>query len=394
MYPSKAQEAKLFDWRRLHCYLYNSAVADRRDSYKKRCVSVNYLDQQNRLPAFKETWGEYKELGSQALQNTLKRVDLAYQGFFKRLRGYPKFKSIRHYSGWTYPAKAGWKAETDGKNGHLNISNLGRVQITGQARTWGTPTTCTIVCRNGKWYASITVDCEPQRGTGAGAIGLDFGCNHAVATSDGTLIENPRFLGKSLAKVRSQSKQLRRKKKRSRRWKKVSKKVSKLQRKIANQRQDWTHKVAAEIVRSNSLVATEKLSLNNMTRKATTKGKQQKAGLDRSILDVGIGALISAIKYKLTEVNGVFVEVPTQQVKPSQTCPQCGNQVKKTLAERVHSCIKCGYVADRDVAAAKVMLNWATGLGTNLDRCGLDSSTNRATGRQLAKTKRQKLLAL
>jgi len=151
MYPSKAQEAKLFDWRRLHCYLYNSAVADRRDSYKKRGVSVSYLDQQNRLPAFKATWNEHKALGSQALQNTLKRVDLAYQGFFKKLRGHPKFKSIRHYSGWTYPAKSGWKADTDGTNGYLNISNLGKVQIRGQARTWGTPTTCTIVRRNGKW---------------------------------------------------------------------------------------------------------------------------------------------------------------------------------------------------------------------------------------------------
>jgi len=185
--------------------------------------------------------------------------------------------------------------------------------------------------------------------------------------SDGTSIENPRLLGKSLAQVRSWAKQLRRKKKRSRRWKKAVKKVSKLQRKVANQRQDWAHKVAAEIVRSNSLVATEKLNLKNMTRKATTKGKQQKAGLNRSILDVGIGALTSAIKYKLVEADGVFVEVATQQVKPSQTCPECGYQEKKTLADRVHNCVKCGYVADRDVAAAQVMLNW--GLGTNLDRC-------------------------
>ena len=113
LYPSASQEKTLYDWRRLHAYLYNSALADRRDSYQREGVSVTYFDQQNRLPAFKETWAEYKKLGSHALQATLKRVDLAYQRFFAGKGGYPKFKSIRHYSGWSYPCKAGWKALTD-----------------------------------------------------------------------------------------------------------------------------------------------------------------------------------------------------------------------------------------------------------------------------------------
>ncbi|WP_414620598.1 hypothetical protein [Calothrix sp. CCY 0018] len=74
------------------------------------------------------------------------------------------------------------------------MSNLGKIQIRGKARTWGVPTTCTIVYRHGKWYASISLQCTPQRNTGIGAIGLDFGCLTAVAASDGTIRENPRFL--------------------------------------------------------------------------------------------------------------------------------------------------------------------------------------------------------
>lgn len=81
----------------------------------------------------------------------------------------------------------------------------------GAARTWGTPTTCTIVYRNGKWYASITVNCEPVRETGIGAIGIDFGTSTAVACSDGTKIENPKFLGRALVKVRKAAKDKRRK---------------------------------------------------------------------------------------------------------------------------------------------------------------------------------------
>ena len=389
LYPTASQEQTLYGCRRLHTYLYNSALADRRDSYQRDGVSIDYFDQQNRLPAFKEVWTEYKKLGSHALQATLKRVDFAYQRFFTGKGGYPKFKSIRHYSGWTYPDKAGWKALTNGKNGYLDISNLGKVQIRGQARQWGTPTTCTILNRHGKWYASITVNCEVVRETGDGVIGLDFGVTHAVAMSDGAIIDAPKFLAKAAKEIKKANKDKRRKTapnrkkkiKASKRWKKAQNKVSQLTRKVARKRQDWMHQVSSNIVSGNSLIATEKLTIKNMTRKAKkgSKRKAQKTGLNRNMLDVGIGMLKSAIKYKVTEAGGQYIEIPTQKVKPSQTCPNCGHQKKKELSERIHACLQCGYTADRDVAAAQVMLNWvlydSTVLGTSLVIRGATSST-------------------
>lgn len=401
LYPTKTQIKTLSYWRRLHKDLYNAAVANRQTQYKRFKKSVDYYEQQNCLPDFKEVWHEYKLLGSHALQATLKRVDMAYQRFFKGLGGYPKFKSIRHYSGWTYPCIAGWKAITDGNNGCLELSNLGRIQMRGTARQWGKPTTCTIVNRQGVWDVSFTVQCLPERETGIGAVGLDFGCLTAVAMSNGTMIENPRFLGCAKVKISKASKAKRRrvkpdfkrKIKASKRWRKANKKVSNLQRKVACQRQNWVHKVAAEIVSSNSLVATEKLNLKGMTRKPKkgSKRKRQKTGRNRSMLDVGMGALRAAIEYKLAEAGGIFVEVPTVKVMPSQTCPSCGTQKKKELSERVHNC-PCGLTCDRDVAAAQVMLNWATGLGTNLDKRGSDSSTSIHCGgfKQLSEMKRQK----
>jgi putative transposase len=401
LYPSSSQAKVLSDWRRLHTYLYNAALANRKTQYKHFKLAVDYYEQQNCLPEFKEIWVEYKQLGSHALQATLKRVDMAFQRFFKGVGGYPKFKSIRHYSGWTYPCISGWKASSDGKNGHLELSNLGKIQMRGTARTWGKPTTCTVVYRNGLWYASITVQCVPVRETGTGSVGLDFGCLTAVAMSDGTKIENPRYGAKTCAILNKVSKSKRRKikpdfKKRikaSRRWKKANKKVAKLQRKISNQRFNWAHQVSAEIVSCNSLVATEKLNLKGMTRKAKkgSKRKAQKTGLNRSLLDVGMGILRSAIEYKIAESGGVFVEVPTVKVKPSQTCPNCGVQKKKELSERIHNC-PCGFSCDRDVAAAMVMLNWATGAGTDLDKRRSDSSTSTHCGgfKQLSELKRQK----
>ena len=266
----------------------------------------------------------------------------------------------------------------------------------GEARTWGTPTTCTILYRAGRWYASITVDCEVSRATGTEAVGVDFGCLTAIALSDGSKVENPRFAAKS--NIRKVQRQLRCKTKHSRRWKKVQKRVAKLHRKVAQKRQDWVHQQATQIVGRHSLVATEKLEAHKMTRKAKGKGKKQKAGLNRSILDVGWEMLSSAIATKLAEAGGVFVGVPTQKVRSSQTCPQCWHQEKKSLAERTHLCQQCSYSCDRDVAAAQVMLGSALGTSV-LDSEGqaLPETTkvrnHCGSLRQLGSLKRQKRLA-
>jgi putative transposase len=367
LYPDRKQEQKLHYWRKLHKDLFNACLYQRKVEYERFGSSISYCDQQNTLPAFKECWYEYKELGSHALQATVKRVDFAYKRFFQKLGGRPKFKSSRDYRGWTYPCKAGWKITTNGRNGHLVLSNLGNIQMRGKARTWGMPTTCTIIWKQEKWYASITVDCQPVRKTDINSVGLDFGTYHAVAFSDGTIINNPKFLASTQEKVKKASKKLSKKRspnfkkkiKASKRWRKTRKQVSRLQQKVAREREDWQHKVATQIVSRNSMVATEKLNLKGMTHKAKkgSKRKAQKTGLNRSLLDVGIGNILSLIKYKLEECQGVFIEVPTVKVAPSQTCPNCGHKKKKELSERVHSC-DCGCVLDRDVAAAQVMLQW------------------------------------
>jgi len=415
LYPNKQIEQSLQYHRKLHKYLYNAAVNNRFVQYQKFNHKVDYFEQQNCLPAFKEVWTEYKEVGSHALQATLKRVDFAFERWFKGLGKRPRFKSIWHYSGWTYPDSAGFKVESNGKNGYLKLSKIGRIQMRGSAKYWGKPTTCTIVYRNGNWYASITVDVLDQvlkpKALPVGAIGIDLGCSSALSMTDGTnhqQIEAPKFLRNAEGKIKQASKEKRRKiapnrnkkVKASRRYKKAQSKVTKLVRKVGNQRQNWVHQVAAEIVSGNSFVATEKLEVKNMTSKAKKgKRKRQKAGLNKSILDVGFGMLKSAIKYKVEQIGGVFVEVPTKKIKPSQTCPRCGQQHQKTLDIRVHNCQYCEYEQDRDIAAAEVMLYWSQGklpgFGTSLVDAELPSSTssNRKTAgsmRQLGAKKRQK----
>jgi putative transposase len=421
--------------RRLHKELYNAAVHNRVNSYKKFGKSVSYFEQQNCLPDFKDVWIEYKQINSQALQATLKRVDFAFQRFFKGLGKYPRFKSIRHYSGWSYPSFTGWKAHSTGDNGYLELAKIGQIQMRGQARLWGHPKAMDIVYRNGKWYASIVLEVDEillknSRKTDNGVIAIDLGCNDAIAWTNGAdngLVSAPRFLRKagkqnkrlSKAKRRKRSPNFKKKVSASRRWKKAQKQVGKLWGKVAKERQNWVHQETTRIISSNSTVVTEKLEVKKISAKAKKrrsvvlgvspmnicvkkgKRKKQKAGLNKSILDVGMGMIKDALKAKLLDVGGLFVEVPTRIVKPSQTCPKCGHQEKKDLSQRQHVCCNCGYHQQRDIASAEVMLLWYSnnlqGLGTNLldadDSSSISGTRKRKSAgsmKQLGRVKRQK----
>lgn len=418
LYPTQEVSKILHYHRRLHKELYNSAVCERKVAYQKFGKSVSYFDQQNNLPAFKEVWTEYKNINSQALQATIKRVDFAFCRFFKGLSKYPKFKSIRKYSGWSYPSFTGWKAHSTGDNGYLELAKIGQIQMRGKARLWGTPKALDIIYRNGEWYASIVLEIDEtllrnSRQTTDNIIAIDLGCTDAIAWSNGTedgLVAAPRFLRKAELEIRKLSKRKRRKRspnykkkvKASRRWKQAQRRISKIYRKVANRRQNWIHQETAQIVSCNSVVVTEKLEVKKMSAKAKKgKRKKQKAGLNKSILDVGMGMIRSSLKAKLDDVDGVFSEAPTRQIKPSQTCPKCGHQKKKTLDQRVHECESCGYIQQRDIASCEVLLLWYSNnlseLGTSFVDADGSSSTSGTRSRktagsmkQLGQLKRQK----
>lgn len=422
LYPNKAQEKALFGARRLHCYLYNACVSHRQTEYKLGNKSVDYYTQQNALPAFKKEWVEFAALNSQALQGTVKRVDLAYQSFFAGQRGKPRFKSIRHYSGWTYTSFTGWKTNSEGLNGTVTLNDLGiTLKMRGQAKEWAKPGTLTIAYKPSKrqWFASFTVEVEATKAkfgsdsdlSYESLVTYDLGCETAITLFDGTEFEeikNPRFSHANDVKVRKAARLKRRKRapkrgvKASRRWKKINKRESNLKAKVARQRKDWQHQVTSDIARRYDIGVTEKLNTKGMTRtakKGSTR-KAQKAGLNKSILSVGFGTLNKMITYKIEQKGGLVLQLPTRTIKPSQRCPKCPAIHKDwaDLSNRYHVCKDCGFEVPRDQGSAMVMYNVATnqqpGLGTSLDSLGCFSATSetRKTGsmKQLGQMKRQK----
>ncbi len=414
LYPNKTQERALLSARRLHCYLYNACVAHRKYEYKRNRKTVTYFEQQNLLPEFKKVWTEFAQLHSQSLQATVKRVDLAHQSFFQGLRGKPKYKSIRRYSGWTYPAQSGWKVNSNGKHGTVRLNDLGvTLKMRGKAKDWGNPTTLTIVYKPSKrqWYASFTVKVavpKPKFGSESdlkyeSIVAYDLGTETAITLFDGGEfheIVNPRFTQRMEEKIRQTAKLKRRKRppkkgvKASRRWRKVNQRESKLKAKVARQRRDWQHKVTSDLARRYDIGVTEKLNVKGMSR------KKQKAGLNKSILSVGFATLNQMLTYKIEQKGGLVLFLPTQTIKPSQRCPRCGAVHKEwaELSSRYHVCSACGFEIGRDRGSVMVMynvaLNQQPGLGTSLVSLGCFSSTSetRHTGsmKQLGQRKRQK----
>jgi len=244
------------------------------------------------------------------------------------------------------------------KHGKVRLSGIGNIPLRGKARTLGIPKTAEVLHKAGRWYLSVTLNCEPKRISGAQAIALDWGVENfaTVVSTDNKsqIIPNPR-LGSLLApKIKPVHQAISRSKKGSKNRRKLITKLGNYYRKLSNQRLDFIHKKSNEIVANSVLIATETLHIKNMT----VKGGSRKKGLNREILNTTPSAFFNLLKSKAEEAGLYWVEVPTRSVKPSQICHGCGVQVKKTLSERIHHC-DCGASCSRDENSAKVMLNWA-----------------------------------
>lgn len=374
LYPTPTQEAALRDILGLHQRLYNMALEQRRDAWRTLRRSVTYFNQAHDLTELRAAEPEYKALNAQAEQQTLKRLDKAFAAFFRRLKsgetpGFPRFKSYDRYPGWSYTNQGGWKLNTNRKGGRLKLHELSApIRMRGRAKHDGEWRDLQIIRKAGKWYASVSMICEPKRKAGRSAIGLDWGVETfaTIASDSGGYgsIENPRNLAKAKAKLTAAQQALSRKKRGSNNRHKAKAKVMAIHAKVANRRKDFLHQESHRLIGQVALIATESLSISNMTRSAKGtaekpgKNVAQKAGLNREILDTSPSAFLAMLRYKAEEAGVVYVEIPTKKVKPSQTCSGCGSQRKKSLSEREHAC-ECGLKLGRDENAARVMLNWA-----------------------------------
>jgi putative transposase len=199
-------------------HLYNGALAERIDAYQYEGRTIGFVDQANQLPLLKETTQPLAELNAQVAQDCLKRLDKAYQAFFRRVKagekaGFPRFKGIGRYRSFCYPS---WKGSVKLLDGFIRLSKIGDIALRLHRPLQGTPKTCTISRKADGWYASIACEVEPEPLPKTGVdVGIDVGIEQfATFSDDHAPVANPRHLEKAQASVRKAQKRLERRSRR------------------------------------------------------------------------------------------------------------------------------------------------------------------------------------
>jgi len=343
-------------WLDLCRRLYNTALEQRITIYRQNKGSISKFDQIKQLPELKIAFPEYREVGSQVLQEVLERLDKAYQGFFRRVKnsngkvGFPRFKGKDRYDSFTFK-QAGWKLE--GK--YLSIKGIGRFKLRLSRPIEGNIKTVTIRrSSTGKWYATFSCENVPERPlpkTGR-MVGIDVGCESFLTTSEGMKVENPRFFKKSQDILTMRQQRLSRRVKGSHRRQKSRILVAKAHEKVRNQRRDFHFKVANQLVRENDTIFIEKMKSWNGWH-----------SLNKSMRDVAWFEFFNILHWKAEEAAREVVEVPAKDT--SQLCSQCGSRVSKDLSIRIHCCPHCGLTIDRDFNSALNVLR----VGQTLQAC-------------------------
>lgn len=354
LYPTKAQARTLDFLLWQGRTLYNAALEQRITVYKETGKGVSYPQQ----------WAHFRDLrnanpdtlgylNATSVQQMLRRLDKAFVAFFRRVKagetpGFPRFKGRDRFHSLEYRHGDGCKLRM-GERVMLYIQNVGEVKVKYHRPLPDDAAIKHVVIkrRAHRWYACLMLDLPDPvilEHTGP-AVGIDMGLSHLLALSDGTLVENPRWLRQSLAQLRVAQRRLARRQRGSARRRKAAAQVARLHERVANQRRDFWHKLTRQLADTYSLIALEDLALAFMTANHH---------LALSAHDAGLAEFQQLLAYKAEEAGTQVVTV--NPAYTSQACSGCGVVVKKDLSVRVHVCPDCGLTLDRDVNASRNIL--------------------------------------
>ncbi len=358
IYPTSEQESVLRQTLGCCRFVYNWALAQKREAWVTQKKSVSHNAVSRALTEMKKTeerkW--LNDVSSVCLQQTLRNLDTAFVNFFKKRGAYPAFKARKnggsarflpnafHVSGGSLfvakiktPIKVAWSRKLSGEASQVTVSQNAA----------------------GQWFASFLCDENIQTlPPSANKVGVDMGISAFATLSNGEKFSQPkaiRGLRKKLARLQRQHS---RKEKHSKNREKARRKVARLHQHVANVRTDFLHKLSTKLVRENQVIALEDLAVKNMVRNRK---------LSRAISEQGWREFRTMLDYKCKWYGRELVIVD-RFYPSSKTCSCCGRKANLSLDKREWTC-ECGVTHDRDINAAKNIL----AAGQAASACGADT---------------------
>lgn len=365
IYPDLHQSAIMLDWLETSRKVYNRALRELKDWINSRKCLVDrcsiereyiipadvpfpsYHRQQNDLPKLKASWTDLKNVHSQVLQTTIRRLHDTWEAFQERGHGFPRFKKFGQFKSFVFPQFKTNPIDdcniTLPKIGTMPISlhrpipegfKVKQIRVLSKAR--GT-----------QWYVVVSIQSDvsvPDIPFHGRSIGIDLGLERFATVSDGSFFERPKFLKSQHRKLKLLQRRASRKQKRSANWEKAQIKVARLHHRIANTRKDFHLKTAHKLCDQAETIFAEDLNTVGLNR----------GMLRKDCIDASFGAFLDLLEWVCWKRGAFFMRVNPNGT--SQTCPNCGATVRKSLGEREHHCPECGYKTHRDHAAAEMVL--------------------------------------
>jgi putative transposase len=356
LYPNRAQRQHLMACLMESRAIYNEMLAALQAQYEADGTFPTKYDLTAR---FKGRGG--KSVPATTVQTLADRLSKALKRYLQLKDlgvtvGFPRFKTPNRWHSIQlrqYAASRDVWLDVDGA--HLHVpAKLGRLlKIKLHRPLMGTPVTAHLVLRaDGQWYALIVCETLPQDeqetvhperiACDHPVIGLDVGLKVFLADSDGSIVENPRHYRTSQKRLAHAQRTVCRRKKGSHRRRKATRAVACTHLKISRQRRDFLFKTSKHYAERYSRICVEDLNVVGMVRNHH---------LAKSIHDASWSAFLDILTDKAERAGHVVVRVPPRFT--TQRCSGCGEYVQKSLSVRTHLCPCCGLVEDRDVNAAK-----------------------------------------
>jgi putative transposase len=371
--PTARQHIALAACVEAHRELYNAALQERRDAWAHSKTRICYGDQSAQLTEIRSVRQDVAVWSFSSQQATLRRLNKAFAGFFRRVKrgqkaGYPRFKGAARFDSVEWP-KDGDGARWLLEQRRVYLQGIGQVKVHAHRRVQGRVKTIHIKRAGRRWMLVLSCDDVPTNPLPATncQAGIDIGIVRFATTSDGEHIDNPRWGRAAADRLAAAQQRLQRAKRRSRNRDRKRETVGARYRKIANQRKDFHHKSARKLVGRYDLMVVEDLAIANMLRRAKPvpdpdnpgeflpNGAAAKRGLSRSISDAGWGRFVSILRAKADEAGRIWIEVDPRH--SSDGCEACGHAAPENrVSQAEFVCQHCGHTAQADEHAARNLL--------------------------------------